>query len=116
MRKQKTTYLPYFFLLCFVISFGLGSLVFNQFTDNKSNSNKSISVSKKSNSKSNDNETLFEENENETESETIFGQVLISFFTFFFHKELSYNKVFSYTQLSQNTANPIYLSVCNFRI
>lgn len=118
MKKQKATYLPFFFLLCFVISFCLGSLVSNPFGENKSTPipNKSVSVSKKSNSTTNDNETLFEENENETESETILSPIVISFFTFFFHKEFSSKKIFSFAPLSQSTSNPIYLSVCNFRI
>lgn len=65
----------------------------------------------------NSNQSVFEENENEKNENVLQSHILtLPFLISFFQFEVSDPHPAGYQLLAANPANPIYISVCNFRI
>ncbi|MBL7911926.1 MAG: hypothetical protein JNJ41_12785 [Bacteroidia bacterium] len=75
-------------------------------------------ISTQKNHDADSSQLIFEENENETETENDYASqaFVISFLISFNHVSPVHVKHYSTFSLSEKLANPIYLSVCNFRI
>ena len=118
MKLSKSTYFAFFFLFCFLASFGastyknINSSVFKTFIKHS----KAISVSAKEDGSSIDSEFLFEENENETENDFQAQSFVLPFFISYFQYEVLQPIRFSEKPFSEKLSNPIYIAVCNFRI
>lgn len=117
MKFNKATYLSFFFLLCFVCSFGVCSIQnFNTSKSKLPSIEKSLSVSKKENNASNGTDFLLEENEKETESNFEAQAFILPFLFSFFQTELYLQKYITAKSPAVVVQNPIYVSVHNFRI
>ncbi len=118
MKLGKSTYLAFFFLVCFVASFGANTYRNINISNIKVSikHSKTISVSAKEESTSLDNEFLFEETENETENDFQAQIFTLPFFITYFQYEVFKTKTISAQPLAEKLTNPIYIEVCNFRI
>lgn len=120
MRLKNSIYYPLFFTFCILVALLVGSYQNLTIPASKSiiYSNKQTSVTNKEQAATN-NDLLFEEKETETESETNVGLKLLTnvlpYFIAVTHSETL--RPASYTShLANKPNNPIYISVCNFRI
>jgi hypothetical protein len=77
---------------------------------------KTLIVSSKDDVASLDNEFLFEETETENENDLQAQSFILPFFVTYFQYESFQSKLFSTQPLAEKLSNPIYISVCNFRI
>jgi hypothetical protein len=118
MKISKSTYFAFFFLFCFLAAFSASTYRNINTSISKSNvkHSKSISISSKEEGASLDNEFLFEENENEIENDFQAQTFILPFFISYFQYEVLQPIVFSEKPLAEKLSNPIYISVCNFRI
>lgn len=120
MKIKKAKYLSIFFLLCFISSFGLSTA--QNYTSKVSKvireGKNLITLSPKENHSDNNNDLVFEKNESETESESSFHvqAIILPFLISFFLTQESLTQDFLAEPLSAKQTNPIYISVCNFRI
>lgn len=119
MKLNKATYFAFFFLFCFLASFS-ADMYRNIHTSESSKPHlkhsKSLSVSSKETTFSINNEFLFEETENETENDFQAQSFLLPFFISYFQYETLSPIVLFAKPLAENLSNPIYISICNFRI
>lgn len=120
MKSKNSIYYPLLFTFCILASLIVGSYQNLIISASKSvvPSNKQTSLTDKE-QKATNNDLLFEEKETETESETSVGLKLLTnvlpYFIAFSQSETL--RPASYTShLANKPNNPIYLSVCNFRI
>lgn len=118
MRSKNSIYYPLFFTFCILASLIVGSYQNLIIPASKSvvPSNKQTSFTDKE-QKATNNDLLFEEKE--TETETSVGLKLLTtvlpYFAAFSHSETL--RPSSYTShLANKPHNPIYISICNFRI
>jgi len=118
MKLNKTTYFSLFFLFCFLASFSIST--FQSFntkqTKHCSVTHHSHSYSQKESNSSSNPDLLFEENENEVVAGFQIQAFVIPYFVAYFLSEVAQPKVISAQPLAEKYTNPIYLSVCNFRI
>ena len=118
MKFNKSTYFSIFFLLCFIASFG-AKTVQNLSTNSslcKFNHKKLALVSNKYDYGSSSSDSLLEESENETE-DVFFNQVFtLPYFISYFKYDILKIPPVAVNPLTEKTKNPIYVSVCNFRI
>ncbi len=117
MKLSKTAYLSFFFLFCFLASFGANTI--RNFNSSASHSklihSKLVSVSSKEESTSANNDFLLEKTENETENDFQAQSFILPFFITYFQYETLQPITFA-KPLAEKLSNPIYISVCNFRI
>lgn len=118
MKINKATYLSFFFLLCFLTSFGTRTYQNLNTTYSKTSflSCKQCSLSTNETGKYMKTEFIFEENENESENDFELQALVLPFFISYFQNKLVQLKTISAPPLAEKLTNPIYLSVCNFRI
>lgn len=118
MKLSKSTYFAFFFLFCFLASFGAGTYKNLNSSVSKFSvkHSETISVSAKEEGTSLDNDFLFEENENETENDFHAQSFILPFFVTYFQYEKSESNVHTESPLLFKLSNPIYITVCNFRI
>ena len=93
---------------------------FSGFCNSASNDdifNTSHKVSTAKNSTNDSSQFIIEENENENENDFAAAQLIVTPFLFSYFQVSSF-QILHFFQLSftGKTANPIYLSICNFRI
>lgn len=118
MKLNKSTYFAFFFLFCFIASFSANTYknIITVSSRSEINNSKTISISTKQENNSNSNDYLFEENEEETENNFQAQVFTLPFFITYFQYELFQPKLISTNPLVEKLTNPIYISVCNFRI
>ena len=117
MKLSKSTYLAFFFLFCFLASFSASTYrnINTSVSKFSVKHTKTTSISSKEEVISLDNEFLFEENENETENGFQAQSFFLPFFITYFQYETLQPITFA-KPLAEKLSNPIYISVCNFRI
>lgn len=117
MKLSKSTYLAFFFLFCFLASFSASTYrnINTSVSKFSVKHTKTTSISSKEEGMSLDNEFLFEENENETENGFQAQSFILPFFITYFQYETLQPITFA-KPLAEKLSNPIYISVCNFRI
>ena len=118
MKLNKTTYFSIFFLFCFLASFSISNYqnLNTRYIKASLTSNKHCSFNSKENNSDSKSEFVFEENENETENSFELPAFILPFFnTCFLHNEIKSIQV-SAPPLAEKLTNPIYISLCNFRI
>lgn len=118
MKTNKKTYFSIFFLLCFLASFSADTYKNLQTQVSKADLQHQHHLSftsQESNSVTNT-EFLFEETESESESDFEAYILLLPFFISHFQYELFQPKLISSKPLAEKLTNPIYITVCNFRI
>jgi hypothetical protein len=118
MKFKKATYFSLFFLLSFIASVSASTISAYQ-----SKAAAHLFSSKSSNSihqgdfdSNSQPDVLLEENENETENEFELHEFTLPFHFSYYIYDVTITSVVSVKPLTQKRANPIYLSVCNFRI
>ena len=118
MKLSKSTYFAFFFLLCFLASFSASTYrnINTSVSKFSVKHSKTISLSSKEEGASLDNEFLFEENENETENDFQAQSFLLPFFVTYFQYEKIQPIAFISSPIAEKLSNPIYISICNFRI
>lgn len=118
MKINKVTYFSLFFLLCFLSSFGAKTLqnLNTKSLFNKYNTKELSVVSNKFDASSNNSDSLFEENENEVEDGFGVQAFVLPYFATYFQYEVLKPQTIFANPLAEKLTNPIYLSVCNFRI
>ncbi len=118
MKLSKSTYFAFFFLLCFLASFSASTYknINTSISKTTLKHSKTTSVSSKDEDSKLDNEFLFEENENEAENDFQAQSFILPFFISYFQYEILQPIAFSEKPLAEKLSNPIYISVCNFRI
>lgn len=116
--KLKTTYFSLFFLFCFLASFSISAL--QSYTTKQTKhcnvAHDSHSYSQKESNSSSNPDLLFEENENEVDDGFQIQAFIIPYFVAYFLSEVAQPNLISAKPLAEKCTNPIYLSVCNFRI
>ena len=118
MKSKAPIYYPLFFTFCILVSLVVGTYQSLSIPVSKSviHSNKEVSFHNKE-QKATNNDLLFEEKE--SESETLVGlKLLTSVLPFFIALSPSETLLpVSYiSHIANKPNNPIYISVCNFRI
>lgn len=118
MKLKKSTYFAFLFLLGFLTSFGINTYQTSSFSQIKENStfSKDLQIASSTNSAAAQDNLLFEENENETEDGFELQSYTLPFFIAHFQYKVSNSKFISAQPLAEKQTNPIYISVCNFRI
>jgi len=118
MKLSKSTYFAFFFLFCFLASFSASTYrnLNNTIPKTSIKHSKTITVSSQEESTSVDNEFLFEETENETENDFQAQSFILPFFVTYFQYEKLDSVTFIENPVAEKLSNPIYISVCNFRI
>jgi len=118
MKLSKSTYFAFFFLFCFLASFSASTYKNINISVSKSSvkHSKIISISPKEEGASLDNEFLFEETENETENDFQAQSFLLPFFVTYFQYEKVKPVAYTTSTIAEKLSNPIYISICNFRI
>ncbi len=118
VKKIKATYFSVFFLGCFLASFAVNTAIqYNSApTDFHFSHSNQLSFTNKSDQSSNNINFLFEENENETEDGFQLQAFTLPFFISYYQFLITKTKPVFAKHIAINTTNPIYLSVCNFRI
>lgn len=118
MKLNKAAYFSIFFLVCFVSAFSFNNYykLHNSETSSSFKKSQSISYSQKENNSSNQNDFLFEENENQKEKSFELQAHILPFIISFAKHCIVQQQFFSVNPLTEKTSNPIYISVCNFRI
>jgi hypothetical protein len=118
MRLNKTTYFSFFFLFCFLASFSV-----NTFQSLNSQSAKAgllkkeaVSFSKKDQGTDTKTDLLLEENENENEDGFNLPAFILPFSLSFLQLRAVIQNPVSTKPLAETITNPIYITVCNFRI
>lgn len=118
MKSNKTTYFSIFFLFCFLASFSANT--FHSLTSGSTSTEllkkETISFSKKDQGDDASIDLLLEENENETEDGFNLPAFILPFSASLYHFHTVLQKPVSAHPLAETWANPIYISVCNFRI
>jgi len=118
MKLNKATYLSIFFLFCFLASFSVNAYQTLNVKESKTcalNHRLHLYSQKQDNASANA-ELLFEENENEHDVDFELAAFIIPYFVAYFYNSEFLPKQFSTKPLVEKYTNPIYLSVCNFRI
>jgi hypothetical protein len=107
-----------FNLILFVGSFGFSSISGLASTHYYSQEHTQKHFAAKENTENNCSQILFEKNENENESENDIQlqALLLPFFASYFQLEVQDPAYTPAQPLSLKYTNPIYISVCNFRI
>lgn len=118
MKLNKSTYLAFFFLSCFLASFSANAYrnINTSITKFSVKYTKTISISSKEECSSTDNELLFEESENETENDFHAQSFILPFYDTYFQLEKLQPFFFTSCSIVEKLSNPIYISICNFRI
>lgn len=118
MKLSKSTYFAFFFLFCFLASFSANTYrsINTSVTKFSIKHSKTITVSSKEENAAVDNEFLFEETENETENDFQAQSFILPFFVTYFQYEKLNAVTFVENSVAEKLSNPIYISVCNFRI
>ena len=119
MKLSKSTYLSFFFLICFLASFCANTYknVNSYVPKHTVKHTKTASFNTKEHNTIVDNELLFEETENESSSTLVnSGERFLPFFISYFQFEIVKPLTFSVKPLSEKLSTPIYIAVCNFRI
>ena len=118
MKLTKATYFSLFFLLCFLGSFSIST--FQSYTTKQTKhcsiAHHTHSYSQKESNSSSNPDLLFEENENELGDGFHVQAFVIPYFVGYFLSEVSQSNPISAKPLVEIYTNPIYLSVCKFRI
>jgi hypothetical protein len=118
MKFNKATYFAFFFLFCFLASFSCNS--FQNFNAKSSkialSKSNSKTVSTKEDINNGGNSLLLEKNENESEEDFQAQTFLLPFFISFFQYEILQSQAISHIAFAEKLSNPIYISICNFRI
>ena len=118
MKLTKSTYFSLLFLFCFLAS--LSASAYRNLHASVSASDlqhkHTLAFSSNDNNSVSDTEFLFEENENETENDFHVQSFILPFFISFFQYEVLKPYSVSAKPLAESLSNPIYISVCNFRI
>lgn len=118
MKFNRSTYFSIFFLLCFIASFGAKTVqnLSTNYSLCKFNHKKLALVSHKYDNGSSSSDSILEESENETE-DVFFNQVCtLPYFISYFKYDILKILPVAVNPLTEKTKNPIYVSVCNFRI
>lgn len=118
MKLNKSTYFALFFLINFLVSFGTNTYKNSQSIIPKLDLNhtKAISFSNKGANSISNPEFLYEEGENESENELQIQSFHLPFFISYFQYEVLQPISVSTKPLVEKLSNPIYISICNFRI
>ncbi len=118
MKLSKSTYLSFFFLICFLASFCANTYknVNSYVPKHTVKHTKTASFNTKEHNTIVDNELLFEETENESENDFQAQFSILPFFISYFQFEIVKPLTFSVKPLSEKLSTPIYIAVCNFRI
>lgn len=118
MKLTRSTYFSLFFLLSFLASFSAGTYKHIHSSVSKSDLQHTheLAYSKQENNAGSDTEFLFEENENETENEFHIQSFILPFFISYFQYEVLKPTTITAKPIAEQLSNPIYISVCNFRI
>ena len=118
MKLHKKAYFSLFFLFCFLASFSISTFqsYITKQTKHCSVTHHTHSYSQKESNSSSNPDLLFEENENEVADGFQIQAFVIPYFVTYFLSEVSQPKLVSAKPLAEKYTNPIYLSVCNFRI
>ncbi len=118
MKLNKSTYFAFFFLFCFLASFSANTYKNLNTVASKLelNSTKFVSISSKEVNNNSLNDFLLEENEAETETVFLAQVFTLPYFVTYFQYELLQQKLISEKPLAEKLTNPIYITVCNFRI
>lgn len=118
MKFNRATYFSLFFLMSFLVSFGTNTYKNIQTSVSKIDlTHKGLtSFSNKETLSSSNLEFLYEENENETENDFHIQSFILPFFISYFQYEVLQPVIFSAKPLAEKLANPIYISVRNFRL
>ncbi len=118
MKLNKITYFSLFFLFSFLASFSISTFqsINTKETKHCGVNHLSHTYSQKESNSSSNPDLLFEENENEVVDGFEIQAFVIPHFVAYFLSEVVQPKVISAKPLAEKYTNPIYLSVCNFRI
>lgn len=118
MKLTKSTYCSLLFLLCFLASFSASTYKNFHASISKSDLQHkyTLAFSSKDNNSISDTEFLFEENESGNENDFHVQSFILPFFISFFQYEVLKPYSVSAKPLAESLSNPIYISVCNFRI
>jgi len=118
MKLNKSTYFSAFFLLCFLSSFSAVTFknLHTSFSKSEIQHQHHLSFSSEERNAAADTEFLFDETENESENDFEAQTLLLPFFISYFQYEQYIPKLISAKPLAEKLANPIYITVCNFRI
>ena len=118
MKLNKTTYFSLFFLLCFLASFSIST--FQSYNTKQTKhcgiAHQSHVYSQKESNSSSNPDLLFEENENEIADGFHIQAFIIPNYIAYFSNETKQPKIISAKPLAEKCTNPIYLTICNFRI
>lgn len=118
MKLNKSTYFSFFFLFCFLASFSASTYknIHTSSLKHETKNCQTLSFSSKQGNGDNTSDFLFEENSGETENDFQAQIFTLPFFIAYFQYELLQPKLISAQPLAEKLTNPIYISVCNFRI
>lgn len=118
MKFKKATYFSFFFLGCFLLSFSVGTIqsLNSKTKTNKVASNHHLTVSQSDFGSTSTVDFVLEENENETEDEFQLHEFTLPFHFSSYIYDVSISIISNVKPLTLKLVNPIYLSVCSFRI
>jgi hypothetical protein len=118
MKLTKSTYFSFFFLFCFLASFSATTYknIYSIANKIEVKNSKTVFVSSKQESGNSIPDFLYEETEDENENGFYAHLIAIPFFIAFFQLEFTHTKLLSAKPLAEKITNPIYISVCNFRL
>jgi hypothetical protein len=118
MKLNKVTYFSIFFLFCFLASFSVNTFqsLSSQSVKTELLKKETISFSKKNQGTDTKVDFLLEENENEVEDGFNLPAFILPFFISCYQFQTVQQNPFSAQPLAEKLTNPIYISVCNFRI